>query len=134
MFIESISVVQGLPLYFKHCIIVITSLHKEYHVRTGKDRCKFTMWTEKSHCSITVWMEKSYCSITMWTEKSLCSIAMWVASFIFIFPCVYCRVLVVAFEEKLIVYDACRFRERFTITGWYIDIISVSYLKKILKL
>jgi len=27
------------------------------------------------------------------------------------------RVVVVAFDEKLIVYDACRFRERFTITG-----------------
>ena len=26
-------------------------------------------------------------------------------------------VVVVAFDEKLIVYDACRFRERFTITG-----------------
>ena len=28
-----------------------------------------------------------------------------------------CSVVVVAFDEKLIVYDACRFRERFTITG-----------------
>ena len=36
-----------------------------------------------------------------------------------------CSVVVVAFDEKLIVYDACRFRERFTITGilWHCNVM-----------
>ena len=39
-----------------------------------------------------------------------------------------CSVVVVAFDEKLIVYDACRFRERFTITGdsAYVCIVMMS--------
>ena len=37
-----------------------------------------------------------------------------------------CSVVVVAFDEKLIVYDACRFRERFTITGRFMASVLLS--------